>query len=255
LLSEFFFPVVLEEELIFETKLSVTTVRTEKNPFPKDTRGFLDDPLDDPRLASAGPLLYDPETQILAAIVFTNKSIFAVYARLPGCRLRAKDAASFVHMAKIGTRDFYDPLCDFDAVAIGFDAKRNILRWYVDGNEVFRVNQIGRRLPDNKIFLILDHGGRDVTVCPHQFAIGYGTFTFLDAHKPNNMIGCDNHALVRLTQQNDFYFYPFHANICTGCPVPDQSFFDPCGLECNRIWGQGASMRLLYAKVFYLATC
>jgi hypothetical protein len=248
--SECAFPAQPCKELYYESCAAVMTQQTEDHPFRRDKHN-VEDPLDDPRLATAGVSMFDFETHVLADVLFTNKSIYAAYGRLPTCREGSRDAAAFLAMTKIGTRDACKPLCDFQNVGIGYDKDRGLLRWYINGNETYRVTQIGHRPPNAKNSLVLDHGGREETVCPKQFWIGFGTYTYLDAHKPNNAEGAETRALVRLVSLPGYYFYPLRPDADTGAPVLDDTFYDDDSLPGSRVWGQGAILRLQHIKVSY----
>jgi hypothetical protein len=223
----------------FESKISVETHKTVDHPFGRDLF-YVEDPLDDLRLATAGITMVDLISDIVAYVVFTNKSIYAIYGRLEWVH-----NGGFLHAIPIGRRNWCEPLNDYEIVGIGYSRNRGSLRWYIRGHVVLEVPQVGNKLPTSKIDLMLDTSGLDQNVCPHFWWVGFGTFSFLDAHKPNNKEVCDNYALCYL-DSDAVYRYPIRPDPITGKPVRDIYFNYCIPTKCNRIWGQGATLRLQY---------
>ncbi len=94
----------------------------------------------------------------------------------------------------------------------------------------FSVDRIGHLI--DRRYLTIDHGGVAQTVSPNQLACGMGMFTLLDAEQPSGT------ALVRLSSVPGFYFDPE-----VGEPAP-QTFLDDESLAGNRLFGQGAEIRV-----------
>ena len=105
-----------------------------------------------------------------------------------------------------------------------------MVRWFVNGKECFRVDRIGYRI--DRQYMTLDHGGDEVLVDPKQLDFGMGLFTLLDGELPSGQ------ALVRLSNQSNFYFDP-----AVGQPTL-QTFGDAESKVESRLFGQGAEMHV-----------
>lgn len=107
--------------------------------------------------------------------LITNTHVYALYERLPFGRTPQNNYASFTYVIPVLLREDAD--------------ERHVLRielrnrseavWSVGGKEVFKVSEIGRRLPEME--MALDHGGDEEIVRPMQLAPGFGRFTLVDA--------------------------------------------------------------------------
>jgi hypothetical protein len=104
------------------------------------------------------------------------------------------------------------------------------VRWLINGQEVYRVSQLGRRLTSSKTMLV-DHGGTEQTVQMRQLNCGMGMVTLLAGS-----IGSQP-GLVRLSNA-----YPFYQP-SKGAPTL-QSFVDEYSQQSSRLFGQGAEFRV-----------
>jgi hypothetical protein len=189
----------------------------------------VDNANDDLRLAAFALNTIDFDSFVVYDFFFTNETIYAVYERLPFARGPVYgNYAAFTHTIPLAP---YNP-DELHHVKIGYDKAAGVVRWYLNDVEVFRVDQIGMRLP-TRDYLTIDHGGTETIVSPNQIACGMGTFTLLDAHLPSRT------ALVKLSTIPGFYFHPE-----VGEPEP-QTFLDEQSLESNRLFGQGAELNVL----------
>jgi hypothetical protein len=113
---------------------------------------------------------------------------------------------------------------------IAYDKAAGTVRWLLDDVEVFRVDQIGKRI--DRQYMTLDHGGVEEIVSPHQLNCGMGLFTLLDAALPSGQ------ALVRLSAAPNFYYEP-----AVGEPTAE-TFVDESSSSGSRLFGQGAELRM-----------
>ncbi|WP_446209966.1 DUF6081 family protein [Micromonospora sp. IBSANI012] len=211
--------------LSFETWLSGRTYGTSGHPFGDQVTDFEDDL----RLASVAMPVLDHETAMVFDFFLTNKRVYVFYERLPHARGQLGDYAAFLHTVPVADRTVDD---EHHAV-ISYDRAAGTVRWFLDGEEVFSVDRIGHPLPSRE-HLMLDHGGEPTTVAPRQLAGGMGMFTILDGALP----GRSARGLVRLTTADAHYVDPV-----AGAPRP-QAFVDGSSLPGNRLFGQGAELRL-----------
>ncbi|MFD8373777.1 DUF6081 family protein [Streptomyces sp. NPDC059688] len=218
--------------LVAEARLSATTYGTAAHPFGSAVA----DPHDDLRLAMAGLPAEDQETGIAVDFFFTDRTVYAFYERLPNHRDTLGDYAAFTYAVPVARRP--SPTAEHH-VRIAYDRSRGVIRWYLEGREVFTVDRIGRLLPSRR-HLLLDHGGTPATVTPRQFTFGLGLFDALDGARP----GVPGSGLVRLTTETGHYYDPVR-----GEPTA-QSFLDDTSRPENRLWGQGAALGVRRFTVF-----
>ncbi|EWC60655.1 hypothetical protein UO65_4079 [Actinokineospora spheciospongiae] len=214
-------------ELSCETNLSGRTYGVGRHPFGARVPSAEDDP----RLASAALAMQDLATDVAFEFALTNESVYAYYERLPNSRGALGNYASFLYAIPVGRRSPDQT----HHLRLAHDHSRGLVRWFLDGREVFRLDRIGHHLPPAlRRHLVQDHGGVEETVRPDQLAVGMGLFNFLDGAAP----GRPGSGLVRLSTATDYYYDPV-----TGPPTP-LTFADDRSLEANRLFGQGASLRM-----------
>jgi hypothetical protein len=217
------FDAVAGEELSFEAIISGGTFGTAAHPFGS---AMTLDP-NDPRLAAVAMSVVDFETLIEFDFLLTNTRIYAVYARSPLGRdfpNNASDYAAFTFMIPVAER----VPSDWHRLEIAYDKSAAVVRWVIDNREVFRVNNIGRRIDQR--FLTLDHGGVEAVVSLNQLDAGMGMLTLLDGFLPSRI------GLARLSNLPYFYFDPE-----VGEPNL-QTFVDTTSSQNSRLFGQGAEL-------------
>lgn len=246
-------------ELYVEGCVAAETFGTTEQPFNGVVAGVSSladvappvvDPLDDVRLASGLFGIYDPSTWLEFDFLLTNKGIYAHYARLPYGRPTfggtQSDYHAFHHVIKLQSRNQTSPSTDFAQLGIGYDPDHNAVKWYIGGEEVFKVTRPGIGLPNQ--YRVVDYGGPDTVAYPTNFYVIMGTADMLDAHRPNNLAAAPNDALVKLSSQD--YVSPLVISNVTGNYVtPDLAFVDLLSTEDNRIFGQGAQTLVRWLKV------
>jgi hypothetical protein len=186
--------------------------------------GAVADPDSDVRLAAADMITADFETDTVFDFALTNATVYAIYERL---RSPGSTHASYSYAVPVGERS----PDRFHRLEIRFgDAGRSV-SWWVDGERVLEVDRIGTRALPRR-HMILDHGGVEEEVALRQIICGVGTFTVLDG------AGGDGRALVRVDSTEDYYY-----SVREGQPRP-QRFVDERSESGNRLWGQGAVLRV-----------
>ncbi|TYK44076.1 DUF6081 family protein [Actinomadura decatromicini] len=198
-------------ELAFEASFTGRTHGTEAHPFGDAVLP------DDPRLAAVAFNAFDPETFLVFDFFLTNTRIYAFYERLPFAREALGEYAAFSYAVPLVPRSPGDR----HLLKIAYDRAAGVVRWLIEGAEVFRVSRIGHHLPGRE-HLVLDHSGTEHIAEPRQLNAGLGIFTLLDATGPDGGPG-----LVRISTDEGFY------------PAAEH-FLDPASKESSRLFGQGA---------------
>jgi hypothetical protein len=214
------FDAVLGKELSCSTRIIGQTFGTRLHPFGSKAA------TNDLRLAAFAMNTIDFESFMVFDFMFTNKRIYAIYERLPFGRTQTDNYAAFTFAIPLGARSAGTA----HDVKIAYDRSAGIVRWILDGKEVYRVSTIGRRI--NRRYMIIDHGGIEKTVAPRQLNCGMGMFTLLDGSDGSQP------GLVRLSNRPNFYFSPSRGEPSL------QSFVDETSQPGSRIFGQGVEFRI-----------
>lgn len=199
-----------------------------ENPFGRT----VSNPASDIRLASIALITADFESQAIADFSITNDTVYAIYERLPS---ETEDYAAYgyaIPVAKTAPGRMHD-------LEVRIDQGGKRVGWYVDGARKLRTDKIGTRAFDRK-YMTLDHGGTEERLTLKQISCGMALGSLLDGAKPG---AADGTALVKLKDKQDFYYGPRD-----GEPV-EQKFLDPESRVENRLFGQGARMRLDATRV------
>lgn len=216
------FDAIPGQELSCETTILGQTFGTAGHPFGTVVKN----PNDDLRLGSVAMNTVDFDTFMVFDFFLTNERIYAFYERLPFARDRYGNYAAFSFAIPVGSRTPTDE----HNLKIAYNKAAGTVRWLVNDTEVYRVTRIGHLI--NRRYMMIDHGGAEATVSPNQLNCGMGMFTLLDAHKPSNI------GLVRLSSSPNFYFNPEVG------PPEAETFIDNDSLLSNRLFGQGAELRM-----------
>ena len=169
----------------------------------------------------------DFESLMVFDFLITNETIYAIYERLPFGRPALGNYAAFTfNVPLVATSP-----AQTHHLEISYDRAAGAVRWIVDGRGAL-LGRSDRASPRPAVY---DHRSwrcaRDRLA--EQLACGMGMFTLLDADQPSGT------ALVRLSSVSGFYFDP-----AVGEPTP-QTFLDDESLAGNRLFGQGAEIRVL----------
>jgi hypothetical protein len=136
---------------------------------------------EDYRLCCSGLMVYDEEGMITIQILLTNDMIYGYYEKKFG----NPDHAAFTSVIPLCKRGVsQSPLDDFVIVGIGIDSYRGIVKFYINREEMYCVPRIGYRLIDQ--YQVHEYGGISYLVTPKTLRFGFGHFSFLDHHLPNN---------------------------------------------------------------------
>jgi hypothetical protein len=205
-------------ELSCSTSMNGATYGTEYHPFG----GNVSNSQKDVRLATYAMNTIDFESYMVFDFMFTNEMVYAIYERLPFGRTASNNYAAFTYAIPVKARS---PWTNHH-LSISYDQRGGVVRWVIDGVEVFSVSSIGYRLPHPE-WMIIDHGGTEQWVTMNQLACGMGMFTMLDGTSSWGS------GLVRLSTAPNFYYHP-HVNSW------GQWFVDENSSYSSRIFGQGA---------------
>ncbi|MGH8571717.1 MAG: DUF6081 family protein, partial [Gammaproteobacteria bacterium] len=159
------FDAVPGEVLTCESWMSGRTYGTAGHPFGDAVAN----PDDDMRLASVGMPLLDEETSTIFDFFMSNERVYVVYERLPFSRQQLGNYAAFVYQIPVADRS----PSDRHHFTISYDRSAGVVRWLLDGKEVYRVDRLGYRL-DSREHLLVDHGGEETLVEPRQLNCGMG---------------------------------------------------------------------------------
>ena len=214
--------------LTCESRMSGRTYGTAGHPFGD----AVTNPDDDLRLATVGMPLIDEETSMIFCFFLSNERVYVVYERLLYSRPKLGNYAAFVYQIPVADRS----PDDWHNFKISYDRSAGVVRWLLDDTEVYRVDRLGYHL-GSRDYLIADHGGEEAPVELRQLNCGMGMYTALDYGRPDQL------ALVRISSTEDYYF-----STATGAPDP-QTFLDNESLESNRLFGQGAEIRVGHYEV------
>jgi hypothetical protein len=143
-------------------------------------------PKSDIRLCGGAMNMIDYESWMVFDLFLSDETVYAFYERLPFGKPSfggpGPDYHAFSHAIPIGKRNRTDPGLDFDTYAIGINRQKGYVRYFINGAEVLRINQIG--MPLDRTYRILDHGGPPGLVDLKQINVGFGTFSLLDMLNP-----------------------------------------------------------------------
>jgi len=205
-------------ELSCSTNMSGASYGNELHPFG----GNVANPQSDVRLATYAMNTVDFESYMVFDFMFTNEMVYAIYERLPFGRTSWNNYAAFTYAVPVKARSAWSN----HNMSISYDQRGGVVRWIIDGVEVFSVNNIGYRL-SNPDWMIIDHGGTEQSVTMNQLACGMGMFTLLDGTSSWGS------GLVRLSNAPGFYYHPHESSW-------GQWFVDDNSNDSSRLFGQGA---------------
>jgi hypothetical protein len=223
------FDTVAGLELVGAARIGGQTFGTEFHPF-----GSAVEQADtDLRLSAFAMTTIDLESFMVFDFMFTNERVYALYERLPFGRAEDNPYAAFSYAIPVKNRT-RDQAHD---ASIAYDRSAGVVRWILDGVEVYRVTRIGHRL-ESRAHLLIDLGGVEQTVVLRQLDYGMGLFTLLDG-----AVG-SGPGLVRLSDELAYYA-PGQGEPHALC------FVDEASRRESRLFGQGAELRMEAYTVSY----
>lgn len=251
------------DETIYEGKIAVQQVLP--SVLPSKFAGRVRNAQEDIRLCSAALNILDQETWMVYDFFMSNEKIYAFYERLPfgwPTQPFEKTYAAFSNCIEVASRAA-DPLNDFVTLAIGINTKKEYVKWYVNGKEVFKVVRPGLRLQDE--YRMLEHGGPALKAEQKSISVGFGTFSLLDMALPYNYarqlssglpLNQAQSALVQLDLTSIYAeLYPGPNGEPRDLIDPAQTFAyvlneEPDDNRAVKLFGQGAILKVEYIKVF-----
>lgn len=222
------FDVIPSKTLTFETVMGGSSFGIQNHPFGKAVQ----DAESDLRLGSSTMVCTDFETMMVFDMFVTSNTIYAFYERLPFARGTLGNYAAFSYQIPVAKRKSQD----IHRLGISYNKESNTVRWFVAGQEVFKVENVGMRI-DRK-YMTLDLGGEEQIVSLNQIDAGLGLFTLLDGTQPTGT------ALVKLTD------LPENFDPAKGEPE-EPAFIDSESKETSRLFGQGAELICKEYSVIY----
>lgn len=216
--------------------------------YPAPYVGFVRDPLEDFRLCASGLTAIDEVSWMQYQLLFTNRRIWATYGRLPFGKGSGTDYFAFVHAVPVWERSGSDPIVEPARLQIAIGSRT--VRYFVDGLERFSVPRVGLLLRDQERVLSqpADDGGYAVPVTVSSVAVGFGTYSMVDASLPDNYSrnlqggAYAPPGLAQLEVDPNFYS-PDYVDPLTGLFVLGARTFVQSGAaSCDRVWGQGSEL-------------
>lgn len=154
----------------------------------------------DPRPAFVASVNGDFERSFMFDFAVTNDAVYALYERLPFARTPDNHYASFTYLVRAADRspkDWHD-------MRVTYDRPARAVTWYLEGEEVLKVDKIGHYLgPEHEGNLYIDRGGLEEEVPElRQLTCGFGSFSLMDSTID------DKPGLVRLVETEGYYVRP-----------------------------------------------
>lgn len=231
-------------ELVMETTLSGKCLGVDCNPFPVS---LVPNPQSDFRLACFGSVNLNYTYLITCDILLTNEVIYAIYEILPENKPsfggKGPDYAAFSAEIPIGCKK------DLDAngnVTVAVACSQTHTRYFINGEERYKTPRLGH-YPDPK-YITNNWGGPEVDRVVPNVNPGYATFSLLDY---SNYGPCDQRSTLVALYTPSFYKNP--CDISGHCNEPF-FIYDTSAALNNRIWGQGAYMKLR-KRIIYTISC
>jgi len=194
----------------------------------------------DPRLATSGVLMYDPDNDFVTGVLLTDHMIYAVYgilglqpieqavgtgsSSLPKDRklpfsnttVLPRDCACTPLVARINrrvhltleplaTRESHHPINDFRQIGIGINPGQDSLSWFINGQQTLLHHGIGRPGPIPHRVLNMQAGQTMTSLVPTRFQPILFTGSMLDLAMPDNYMGdhtLDSTSLTNLNQSH-----------------------------------------------------
>ncbi|MDO4290839.1 MAG: DUF6081 family protein [Eggerthellaceae bacterium] len=180
------------------------------------------DPDADWRLGAPMLMAMCPLNSDVFDFVLTNKKVYVIYERGGAMGGGETNWAVYSYAIPVADREPSDERL----YRMSYDPSVNAMRWFIDGEQVFEVVGVGRRI-DRK-YMLVDQGGVEEDAAPTVLNVGLGLISLLDG-------AIDGKALVNLTGSGSFY------DPRLGEPEP-VAFVDSESKDESRLFGQGADL-------------
>lgn len=192
-------------EFIYEAQISAQQQISPER-IPSIYRSRIRNINEDYRLCCSGIVVTDPENNLNIKILLTNDWIYGYYERSPKSSL-TQDYAAFTSVIPLCKRN-HD---DYVQIGIGIDVDQKKIKFYINHQEIFCIPRIGYRLSDQ--YQVNELGGTSHLILPNNLKFGFGHFTFMDHHLPNN------YARQHIIENMDSNGYPIYRSASGLCQL------------------------------------
>ena len=188
------------------------------------------DPNADWRLGAPMLMAMCPINSDVFDFVLTNKKVYAIYERGSAMGGGETNWAVYSYTIPVADREPGDERL----YRMSYDPSTNAMRWFIDGEQVFEVEGVGKRI--EREYMLIDQGGVEEDAVPPVLNVGLGLISLLDG-------AIDGKALVNLTGADNFY------DPRVGAPEPVE-FVDPASKDESRLFGQSAELTCKEFRVY-----
>jgi len=185
---------------------------------------------DDMRLSNCGAVTVDVNNGMIFDFMITNEGVWAYYERLNYLRNATYVYRAFTQVKKIHTRTSVNEFHDLKLI---YNPTTKVMEYLHNGVVGLTISSIGRGSTDPGCVTVWDLGGTEEDIVITQLQTGFALFTFLDTI--DNLNSAATKGLVQLHDA----IGPLFTYVI---PV---TFFDNASLTANRIFGQGATMKIV----------
>lgn len=170
------------DEIVWE---SCAAMQQQVGTIPASMLPGVVNPTADPRIASSAISCIDLTSWLFFSFYLSNEQVYVGYERLPlglppfgG----TGDYHAFSHLVPVQKRASDDPSNNFAVYAIAINRKLSMVRWLINGIEVFR--KVGLGMPIDRTYRTADSGGNDQIADIPSIYVGFGNLTMLDMLNP-----------------------------------------------------------------------
>lgn len=233
-------------EFSYSATINMAAIGVENQPFGAQVQ----DTQSDFRLASAGMNVIDERTGLAFEFFVTNTKIYAIYERLEFARYNLGPYYAFTFAIPVANTTANA----INRLSINLNGAEKTARWIINGVEVYKVCTTGSLI--SRSLMVNDYGGVEEQVFPTSVRVAFGTFSFLEAYSPCNVMvpaagstfvcqyPANESGLVSLNSPGT-QFYPR-----SGPPTP-ATFVENGTNPAYRLFGQGVIMGISDVSVGY----
>ena len=206
------------------------------------------DPSSDLRVAHGAFITYDPTSRFFFSFLITGTRIYVGYERLVN--------DTDIPLGSVATFSFAVPVVtiadfDFHNYAIIFNSTEFSVKWIFDGNEVYKIYTTGSII--SRQFMIMDGGGQQVMFYPPSMRVGFGTFSYIDAYSPCNVVTTDSEggSVCQFPSPDTALSGPLQIGLLNPRNgITPATYFVTPSIPTSRIWGSlGAQILVDFVEV------
>ena len=204
------------------------------------------DPQSDLRLGYGALVFYDPISRFFFSFFITNTRIYAGYERLVDGSIPLGSVATFssaIPVANSTAAQFHDYM-------IIFSVQNSTVQWVVDGVEVYKIYTIGSIT--SRQYMIMDGGGPQVMTYPTRMGFGFGTFNYVNAYSPCNVVTWDSEggSVCQFPAPDRGLAGPLQTGLLNPRDgiTPAAYYINPSTAQ-SRIWGEGVTILVNYLEI------